>query len=237
MNSSDIIFSVSNFTKRVLQKQGINSKIIVLNPPIKKIKPMKKDLAKAKLRLPKNSLILLSVGRLIKRKGQNKIIEIMPQLKKEYANIQYLIVGNGPELEYLSQLIKDKGVQEQVKIFTSVRDNRLNVFYAACDLFILPCDFIRPNDVEGRGIVFLEASSFSKACIGGNSGGVSEAVIDKVTGLLVNPKSKKCLLNKVKFLLDRPMLMKKLGKNGAKRVSKEFNTSKSKYLIKLFNLS
>ncbi len=233
LNSMDLILSVSRFTKKILKQQGINTKIIILNPPVQNMKKINIKSSRKKLKIPLNSLVLLSVGRLIKRKGQDKIIKILPELKKKYSNIMYIIVGDGPELINLLKLAKDMNVQDRVKIFSSVGEEK-NYFYSACDLFVLPCNFIPPNDVEGRCIVFLEANSFGKACVGGNSGGVPEAIRNNVTGLLINPDSKRDLLKKIIYLLDHPKLRKKFGNAGKKRVLKEFNIHKSGYLIKLF---
>ncbi|MFA5259282.1 MAG: glycosyltransferase [Candidatus Pacearchaeota archaeon] len=179
----------------------------------------------------KESRVLLSVGRLIKRKGQERVIRLIPQLKKKFPGIKYLIVGNGPELKNINNLIGELNLKGEVLIFNNIEDKDLNIFYSACDLFILPCEFIPPNDVEGFGIVFIEANSFKKPCIGGFSGGVVEAILDKKTGLLINPKSSKDLLKKITLLLKNKKLMDKLGKTGFKRVSSVFNCSKNSILI------
>ncbi len=236
LSNVDFVFAVSEFTKKILLNQNIKANIIVLNPTIKKMDILPKESARAKLGIYEEAVVLLSVGRLIKRKGQKKVIEIIPNLINKYPNLEYIIVGNGPEFDCLQGTINSLNIRDKVKIFTSASDTELSLFYSACDVFVLPCEFILPNDVEGWGIVFSEASSFGKPCVGGNSGGIPEAVIDKFTGLLVNPTSKENLLHNLEFILSNKEIREKLGKNGIYNTAMQFDNIKSDYLIKLFNL-
>ena len=151
---ADYIFTVSNFTKNLLLKQGIKKVIEVIYPSIKKVKKIKNS--KDKLGL-KGKIILLSVGRLIKRKGHDKVIKLMLDLIKYFPNLNYIIVGNGKEFKKLKYLIKKYDLEKCIKIYTEVEDKELSIFYSACDIFVLPCSFIRPNDIEGSGIVFLDS--------------------------------------------------------------------------------
>ena len=234
LNSVDIIISVSNFTKRLLIKQGIKSKIIVVNPPIREMHRIDSVIAKRRLGLERNIPILLSVGRLIKRKGQDKVIRLIPKLKEHYPLIKYLIVGNGPEINNIKNLIKELKIEQNVTLFVSVENEELGIFYSACDLFILPCDFIEPNDIEGFGIVFLEASSFGKPCIGGNTGGVPESVLNNKTGFLIDPKSQEEIKEKILLLLKNKNLKKKFSLAALKTTSVVLSNSKSNKLIDIF---
>ncbi len=233
INSMNKIFAVSNFTKDLLIKQGITAEIVILYPPIKKINQVSN--AKCSLGLDEKSLVLLSVGRLIKRKGQNKVIRILPKLKRIYPNIKYLIVGGGPELDYLQKQVKDLLLTDTVSIYTSVEDDRISSFYSACDLFVLPCSFIPPNDVEGFCIVFLEAGSARKPCIGGRTGGIPEAILDKKTGFLISPESEDELLFKIDLLLKDKVLRNRFGKEGQRIWKKNSEGTKSHFLLDQFN--
>lgn len=210
LNKFDYIFSVSKFTKNILINQGIKKKIIVLHPSVSKVKRISSATARKKLGFKKEWLMLLSVGRLIKRKGQDKVIQVLPKLLKKHPNLKYVIVGSGPEKKSLTTLVNKSNLSENVLFVDDVPDDELPFYYSASDIFVLPCDFIKPNDIEGFGIVFLEANSYGLPSIGGNSGGVPETIIEGKTGLLVNPKSKTDLIKKINYLVEHPEFRKKI---------------------------
>ena len=130
-----------------------------------------------------NKKILLSVGRLIERKGIDTVIQALPALLKRWPNLVYLIVGQGPAEKKLRQLVHNKNLAGRVYLIKNVTTQNLPAWYQLCDIFVLPARQIGP-DVEGFGLVYLEANLFGKPVIGGRSGGVAEGVIDHQTGLL-----------------------------------------------------
>lgn len=229
LNNTDYIFAVSKFTKNVLIKQGIRKKIVVLYPVIPKIKKQSRFVSRKKLSFKKEWLILLSVGRLIKRKGQDKVIRAMPVLIKNYPSLKYVIVGSGSEKKSLVNIARKLNLSKQVIFAENTADDKLPSYYSASDIFVLPCDFIKPNDVEGFGIVFLEANSYGLPTIGGNSGGVPEAIINGKTGFLVNPKSKTDLIEKISYLVEHPEVRRKMGALGKLYVKK--NAKKKKIIV------
>ena len=133
----------------------------------------------------RDQIMLLSVGRLQRRKGQDVAIQAVAALKHEIPGLRYVIAGDGEERERLMKLVADCGVQDRVFFAGIVPDEELSEYYAACDVFLLP-NRIEEGDIEGFGIVFLEAAAAGKPTIGGDSGGVPEAVERDVTGLLVD---------------------------------------------------
>jgi len=130
-------------------------------------------------------ILLLSVGRLQRRKGHDVAIQAIASLRDRLPNLRYVIAGDGEERSRLEKLSVDHGVQDRVFFAGTVADADLAAFYAACDIFLLP-NRIDDGDIEGFGIVFLEAAASGKPAIGGDSGGVPEAVERDVTGLLVD---------------------------------------------------
>jgi phosphatidylinositol alpha-1,6-mannosyltransferase len=130
-------------------------------------------------------IMLLSVGRLQMRKGQDVAIEAVARLKAELPGLRYVIAGDGEERERLEVMVDQLGVREHVFFAGIVPEAELSAYYAACDIFVLP-NRVHEGDIEGFGIVFLEAAASGKPVIGGNSGGVPEAVERNVTGLLVD---------------------------------------------------
>ena len=233
LNSADVLFSVSNFTKEIIKRQGINNQILTIYPSLNITERYKIAQAKKRLGLEKKRIVL-SVGRLIKRKGHLRIIRVLPSLINEIPAIRYIIVGNGPEKENLEKEIKKRKLEEIVKMHTSVSDSELSLFYSACDVFVLPCSHLVPNDVEGFGIVFLEANAYKKPVIGTHTGGIPEAIINNETGYLIDPKNSRELKRKILKLLENSNLRKKMGEKGRKRVISQFNSKPSNDLINLF---
>jgi len=130
-------------------------------------------------------MLLLSVGRLQRRKGHDIAIQAIASLRERLPNLRYVIAGNGEERSRLEKLTVDLGVEDRVSFAGTIADDDLPAFYAACDIFLLP-NRVDDGDIEGFGIVFLEAAASAKPVIGGDSGGVPEAVERDVTGLLVD---------------------------------------------------
>ena len=160
--------------------------------------------------------IILSVGRLVARKGFDKVIEALGVL-----DVCYWIIGEGPDRPRLEALVKKYNVPDRVRFLGVVPSPQVYAYYLACDIFIMPSREI-DGDVEGFGIVFLEAAVFKKPVIGGRSGGVPEAVVDGVTGLLVEPENVEEIAKALARLLADEMLRKKLGEGGYERVNREF---------------
>jgi phosphatidylinositol alpha-1,6-mannosyltransferase len=168
--------------------------------------------------------ILLTLARLVERKGQDKVIEALPLVKKEIPDVRYVICGRGNDEARLRRLVAEKGVEGEVVFAGFVPNEERGAFYDACDVFIMPSREIpEKGDIEGFGITYLEANAFGKPVIGGKSGGVSEAVIDGVTGLLVDPCDVEAIAAACIRLLRDPELANRLGRQGCDRIRREFN--------------
>lgn len=126
-----------------------------------------------------------------------------------------------PERTTLSNLTETLGIQGKVEFKGTLTGRKLYERYQACDLFVMPSKKIG-RDVEGFGIVFLEAGLFKKLSIGTWSGGIPEVVLDKQTGILVPEGDMIALGNAIELLLTDKDLAKKLGMNAYNRVIKEF---------------
>ncbi len=225
LNTADFLICVSQFTKELIRKQGIeNKRLFVINPVLNKIPLNLKQ-------KEHNNFILLSVGRLIKRKNHLLILKSLKELKRSIPKLKYKIIGNGPEEDRLKNFVKKQGIEDIVSFMGEADENTLEKSYSNCDIFVLPTKFIYPNDIEGFGIVFIEANSFGKPVIGGRTGGVTEAVEEGKSGLLINPNSKKELIDKILFLYRNEKISKTLGEYGRRRVIKGFYKKKNKKFI------
>jgi glycosyltransferase involved in cell wall biosynthesis len=129
--------------------------------------------------------ILLTVGRLVKRKGVDWFVSrVMPHLDNAYC---YLIVGNGPEYHRVRQTIGSRGLQGRVFLLGAVGQEERNLILNGSDIFIMP-NLTIPGDIEGFGIAALEAGSCGLPVIATDTQGIRDAVIDGKTGLLVSEK-------------------------------------------------
>ncbi len=169
-----------------------------------------------------NKLILLTVGRLIKRKGVDQVIKSLPEVLKIQPNLVYVVIGNGPELDNYQRLAKKLGLQNNIIFLSSVDDKEKILWYYAGDIFIMVSRNLGA-DVEGFGIVYLEAGLAGKPVIACKTGGVADAVADEVNGLLVDPESIKQISAAILRLAEFKGLRERLGVAGQKRANEQFN--------------
>lgn len=170
-----------------------------------------------KLRQP----YILSVGRLIERKGFDTLISAFSRLEQiTHEDVQLVIVGDGPDRKRLEALAVDEWVGRSVHILTDVPDHHLTALYAGAQIFALaPRDVA--GDIEGFGIVYGEASAVGRPIVATKTGGVPEAVQADITGLVVNP-TVEAVQGALTQLLRDPSLQKQLGQAGKARAQQEF---------------
>ena len=133
---------------------------------------------------------VVCVSRLVPRKGQDVLIKALPAIRRRADGAALVIVGGGPYLESLRTLAQDCGVADHVTFTGGVPGDELPAHHALADLFAMPCRTRGGGmDVEGLGIVFLEASATGVPVIAGESGGAPEAVQHNQTGLVVDGRS------------------------------------------------
>jgi len=170
--------------------------------------------------------MLLSVGRLQRRKGHDLAIQAVGRIAASFPGLRYVIAGDGTERPRLEELVRSLGVAEQVVFLGEVEDTRLPLLYAACDVFLMPTR--RDGaDVEGFGIVYLEAAASGRPSIGGRNGGVPEAVADGQSGMLVSGEDPVELATTLEDLLRSDTLRQRLGAEGRRRVAETFTWARA----------
>ena len=163
--------------------------------------------------------MILSVGNLVARKGHDMVIRALPGLLESIPEVVYLIVGDGPHRQELENLACATGVREHVIFAGQISDERLPETYALCDAFVMPSrERLELCDVEGFGMVFLEASACGKPVVAGRSGGIGDAVVDGMTGLLVNSLDTNDIGGALRKLLGHRDLAIQLGRQGRTRL-------------------
>ncbi|MFX0075248.1 MAG: glycosyltransferase family 4 protein [Candidatus Hermodarchaeota archaeon] len=182
-----------------------------------------KEELKKEFNIPIDNKILLSVGRHVERKNFGLVIRALGELKKARPDlkIKYYLVGEGPETVNLKSLSKNLNLEEDVKFLGNCDINTRNKFYKMADIFLMP-SITKKTDIEGFGIVFLEANYFKVPTIGSKTGGIVEAIVDGKTGFLVNQNDLGELVEKILTLIENEEMRKNFGENGYKRVVKEF---------------
>ena len=170
---------------------------------------------------------VLSVGRLIPRKGFGYLIEAIGLLKDEIPDIRLTIVGGGDEREKLEEKIRVLGLSQSIEIRGQVPDEELRQLYATCDLFVLANLMLENGDCEGAPLVFTEAGSFGTPVIGGIEGGTSTMISDGENGFLVNPKNIQELAGKIRHVLLNPELGRALGEGGLQKSRRDHDPVKA----------
>jgi phosphatidyl-myo-inositol dimannoside synthase len=161
--------------------------------------------------------VVLTVGRLVERKGQDTVLRALPRVALELPNVVYLLVGSGPYESRLRSLARELELEDRVVFCGGVPEEELVAHYHACDAFVMISREL-PDDTEGFGIVFMEAAACGKPTLGGRSGGVPDAIVDRVTGLLVEPTSVEEVADAIVRIGRDTTLARRLGKAGRRRV-------------------
>lgn len=161
--------------------------------------------------------VIVSVGRLVHRKGQDKLIEAMPDILKRFPNAVLLLVGQGPIKSMLEKLIRHYGLENNVIFTGRIQFDDLPNHIQLGEIFAMPCrDRFFGLEVEGLGIVYLEASACGIPVIVGKSGGAPDAVINNKTGLIVDGRNTSEIAEAVCKLLSDKELARKMGDEGRK---------------------
>jgi phosphatidylinositol alpha-1,6-mannosyltransferase len=163
---------------------------------------------------------LLSVARLIPRKGVDTVIRAMPRLP---AQVEYRVVGTGPDQSRLHALAEAEGVAHRVSFLGRLDDAALEQEYRRATVFVLPARRTADGDLEGYGLVYFEAAAWGRPVIAGRSGGEIDAVEDGQTGMLVDGTSVDAVAETIASLLGDRQRLQLLGAAGRKRVEGSHN--------------
>jgi len=230
LKNASYVICCSEFTKQRVLNLGVNEdKIKKVFPAVNLNNPVFPEEGRNNLREKLNidsKKVILSVCRLDNYKGIDMVIEALFFVCQSLPNIKYIVIGVGREIGTLIKKTRRLNVEDKVLFLGQQNNEEIVRYFDLCDVFILASRNIvlkRRVLAEGFGIVFLEANSFGKPVIAGNSGGIPDAVIDGVTGLLVNPEDPKEIAQAIIRLLKDEALAKRLGENGRRRVKQEFN--------------
>ncbi|WP_084058511.1 glycosyltransferase family 4 protein [Desulfacinum hydrothermale] len=223
---ADALLANSRFTRDLLLEMGVaREKIHVVYPGVDldffRPCPDKKRLRK-RMALENGERIILSVGRLTRRKGFHQVIQALPVLMERGVNATHVVVGIGPDENFLRETAARCGVADRVRLLGAVPNQELLFWYQAADAFAMP-NYDVGNDTEGFGKVYVEASACKTPPIAGLTGGTGDAVIHEVTGLRVDGSCVSAVAEALYRLLTDMRLNQTLAQQGYERAHREFS--------------
>ena len=234
-NKAMFIIANSNFTKELANKVGIDPlKIHVIFPGIKKPKIIDENFKIEAEKIYSNSFPrIITVARLDKRKGHDKILMLIKNLITKFPKIKYVSIGFGEQENNLIKLSKELKIDQHVTFLKNIDENLKLALLASSNLFLMPSR-IEKKSVEGFGISFIEAASYGIGSIGGKDGGASDAISDNKTGLICDGNDLNSIYEKtIDFFSNENF--KKFGK-AASQFSEDFHWNKVvKNYLKLIN--
>ena len=215
----DVITYLGDYTRGEISKalsEADASKLVQIAPGIDvdHFIPTDSSNLRAELGLTDKSVII-SVGRLVHRKGQDKLISALPEIKTSVPNVHLVLVGVGPHQEYLEKLALKLNVSDCVTFIGRINYAELPKYICLGDIFAMPSrSRFFGLEVEGLGIVYLEASACGLPVVGGKSGGAPDAVLVGETGMVVDGTNSSEIADACIELLNNPELCALMGANG-----------------------
>ncbi len=218
-DSTDVITYISRYTRgRVASAFGPRARLEHLPPGVDTDRFEPNSVSRAELRARYRlgrRPVVVCISRLVPRKGQDMLIKAWPDIRRRVDDAALVIVGGGPYAERLHRLAAECGVEADVVFTGGVPGEDLPGHYAMADVFAMPCRTRGGGlDVEGLGIVFLEASATGIPVVAGDSGGAPEAVRDGETGRVVDGRSHGQIVEAISDLLADPVAARRMGRAG-----------------------
>lgn len=226
LRHADRVIANSEFTRDELLKLDVDPVRITLIYPGVDVARFRPDLPcddlRAGIGLKPGQRLILSVGRLSRRKGFDMVVRSLPELRRRGIDARYALIGIGEDHDYLAALANELGVADRLHLLGHVSVDDLSRWYNACDVFAMPNREIN-GDTEGFGMVFIEAAACRKPSIAGQAGGTGAAVIDGRTGRRVDGANATEVAATLQQLLADPGGLVALGSAALERVREEFD--------------
>jgi glycosyltransferase involved in cell wall biosynthesis len=212
INKADTITAISTHTAQELDT--ITPKRIEIVPFSAAIGPRKGTIIDAKE--------IIFVGRLVERKGVRYLIEALAHVKDKIPH-RLVIIGDGPERTDLEQRVQDLELEDRVIFTGRISDEELYKYYNQCSFIVLPAVYDAKGDIEGLGVVLLEAMSYAKPAIASNAGGITDIVTDGENGYLVPPGDASALADAIVTLATDQSSSKRMGLRAKQTVDEKFS--------------
>jgi phosphatidylinositol alpha-1,6-mannosyltransferase len=235
LRHADWVLANSDFTRDTLISLiGVAPERIALIYPTVDVERYRSNLPHEDLRasigLAAEQRLVLSVGRLTRRKGFDMVIRSLPELLRQKLDVHYALIGIGDDRDYLANLAREMGVSNRVHLLGHVPAEDLPRWYNACDMFVMPNRDIK-GDTEGFGLVFLEAGACGKPVISGRAGGTGSAVEEGVTGLRVDGEKVADVAAGIGEILSNPEKARAMGAAARQRTASQFTSNQRAEII------
>lgn len=209
---ADVVVANSMFTAGILGDAGIRKEPVIARCGVE---------ARAYERCPAATPTILSVGRLVRRKGFDRTIEAVALLRDRFPDLRYEIAGSGPDEQYLRDRIAQLSLERNVALLGAISDDGLRDAYARAWCFCLPTRRVG-GDVEGFGIVYLEAAMAGLPAVGGIHSGAQEAIEDGRSGVLVDGDDPSAIARALHGFLSDPERAAEMGYYARTRALEQF---------------
>ena len=187
-----------------------------------------------RIKRKEKEFIVLTVARLVEKKGIKYAIMAMKEVVKEFPKVEYRIVGTGPQEKELKDLVRSLGLERNVCFLGALSWEELSREYAKASIFVLPCVRAKNGDMDGIPVALMEAMYLQIPVISTRISGIPELVENYREGILTEPRSIKQLADALQLLLSDPKLRKDMGYRGREKILREFNIKKE--VDKLLNI-
>jgi colanic acid/amylovoran biosynthesis glycosyltransferase len=229
----DLFTCNTEFTKKRVAELGCNERKIMILPVGLGIEKFRFSERRV---LDKESIKILTVGRLIEEKGHRYAIEAISEVVRRYANIEYIIAGDGPLRSELENLVSKLGIENYVKFLGVVDQNEVLKLLQRAHIFILPSVVARSGGTEAQGLVLQEAQAAGLPVVSTLTGGIPEGVLNGKSGFLVPERDVGALAKKIEYLVEHPELWSEMGRCGRKFVEERYDIQKlNQRLVQIYD--
>ena len=219
MDEAGLVITISEYNTDYLKGEiGVKNRIEVIRCgiDIDKFKPEKKIKADGIIQL-------LTVARLVEKKGIAYLIKAIPRVIKEVPNCELTIIGSGPRYDDLQHLMHDLELEGYVQFKGDVSDSALMQYYNGADMFILPCIVAETGDRDGIPVGMMEAMTMELPVISTTVSGIPELVEAGASGILLPPRDEKAIADAIIALCKDSESRVAMGKEGRKKIERGFN--------------
>lgn len=228
----DLFIANTNFTKQqILKLECQEKKIIIL--------PVGFSIAKFKFSTRKiqhgEHIKILTVGRLVEKKGHEYAIKAISRIVKKYNKIEYIIAGEGSLRNELEELVEDLHIKRYVKFLGAVEQKEVLKLYQQAHIFVLPSVTASNGDREGQALVIQEAQAMGLPIVSTLHNGIPEGVLDGKSGFLVPERDVDALTEKLEYLIEHPEIWPDMGQYGRKFIEEHYDMNKlNRRLVEIY---
>ena len=221
--NGDLFLPISDYWKQKLIKLNCEEKKIVVHHMGIDIEKFEYSKRNKQLGKP---VKILTLGRLVEKKGHEYAIKAIRDTIRKYKNVEYIIAGEGPLENKLKNLVSELGIKNYIKFVGVAKQDEVLELYKQAHIFILPSVTACNGDQEGIPVVLMEAQASGLPVISTFHTGIPEVVVDGKSGFLVPERDVNALIEKLEYLIENPELWPKMGRYGRKFVEEKYNIKK-----------